>query len=100
MLQKIVLAAVVAALGFAAVSTPAQSAAYVYVQAGPPAAVVETVPASPGTGYVWVGGYYRWDGAHYNWVHGTWVRHGGAWCAGHWRHHPSHGWYWVPGRWC
>jgi hypothetical protein len=72
---------------------------YVYVQVGPPAPIVETVPVSPGPGYVWVGGYYRWNGDRYVWVHGRYVRHAGHWCGGHWRHE-HRGWYWVAGGWC
>lgn len=93
---KNVLIAAILAFGFAATSL----AAVVYVQVGPPTAIVETAPARPGPGYVWVGGYYRWDGARYRWVHGAWVRHAGAWCEGHWRHVHGSGWYWVPGHWC
>lgn len=94
---KNVLIAAVAALGFTLTSAPAL--AYVYVQVGPPAPIVETVPARPGSGYVWVPGYYRWGGGRYVWVHGSYVRHAGAWCGGHW-HHNHHGYYWTEGRWC
>jgi hypothetical protein len=75
------------------------AAARVWVQVAPPAAVVETIPANPGAGYVWVGGYWTWNGAKYVWVPGGYVRHAGAWVAGHWRHVPGSGWYWVPGHW-
>lgn len=98
MMKNILLASIVAAAGLAVVPVSA-NAGYVYVQAGPPTAVVERVPARPGGGYVWVGGYYRWAGGRYVWAPGAWVRHGGAWCGGHWRH-TGRGWYWVPGRWC
>jgi hypothetical protein len=74
--------------------------AQTYVQINPPAAVVETVPAKPGPGYVWVPGYYRWNGVRYVWVPGHWVLHEGAWCAGHWVHVAGRGWHWVAGRWC
>ena len=86
------------ALGFAVIAVPV-SAGYVYVQVGPPAAVVQTVPVSPGAGYVWVGGYYRWNGARYVWVPGRYVAHAGAWVPGHWRHVAGSGWYWIPGHW-
>lgn len=88
------LASMVSATSFSAL------AARVWVVEAPPAVVVDTVPAQPGPGYVWVGGYWQWDGARYVWVPGRWVRHDGAWCAGHWRHVPGSGWYWVPGHWC
>jgi hypothetical protein len=87
------------AVGIILISHSSAGAAYVYVQVGPPAAIVETVPARPGAGYVWVGGYYRWNGAHYVWVPGRYAHHAGRWCPGHWAHDP-HGYYWVEGRWC
>jgi hypothetical protein len=87
------------AVGIMLISHSSAGAAYVYVQVGPPAAIVETVPARPGAGYVWVGGYYRWNGAHYVWVPGRYAHHAGRWCPGHWAHDP-HGYYWVEGRWC
>lgn len=96
---KSLLTATLLALIISATSFPAL-AARVWVVAAPPAAVVDTVPAQPGPGYVWVGGYWQWDGTHYVWLPGRWVRHDGAWCAGHWRHVPGSGWYWVPGHWC
>ncbi|MBV9718507.1 MAG: YXWGXW repeat-containing protein [Candidatus Eremiobacteraeota bacterium] len=99
MMKSVLVAVILATAGSFAMSVPA-TAGYVYVQTGPPAAVVERVPGRPGRGYVWVGGYYRWYGGRYTWVSGSWVRHGGAWCQGHWVHEPRHGWYWTPGRWC
>jgi hypothetical protein len=96
MIKKL-LAAFILAIAFSVTSPLA--AAVIYVQVGPPAAVVETVPASPGAGYVWVGGYYRWNGAHYVWVPGHYVAHAGAWVPGHWRHVAGSGWYWIPGHW-
>jgi hypothetical protein len=97
MMKRLFMAALVG-LGFAFTAQPAP-AAYVYVQTAPPAAIVETVPARPGPGYVWVGGYYRWYGGRYVWTHGYWAHHAGAWCGGHW-HHGYHGYYWVDGHWC
>jgi hypothetical protein len=49
MIKNVCIAALLA-FGF----TLTSSAAVVYVQAAPPAAVVETVPAAPGPGYVWL----------------------------------------------
>ena len=98
MIRNILLGIILAAVGSLGCLTAAP-ASYVYVQVGPPAPMVETVPARPGPGYVWVGGYWNWNGSRYVWVHGRYVRHGGAWCGGHWRHE-HHGWYWAPGRWC
>ena len=96
--MKSLLTAAALAIAFS-VASPVV-AAVVYVQVGPPTAIVETVPASPGAGYVWVGGYYNWTGSGYVWVHGHYAHHAGAWCAGHWRHVQHSGWYWIPGHWC
>ena len=85
-------------LGLALSALPG-SAQYVYVQVGPPAPVYETVPVSPGPGYVWVGGYYTYSGGRYVWRHGYYAHHAGHWCAGAW-HHNHHGYYWSEGRWC
>jgi hypothetical protein len=48
----------------------------------PPRARVVVVPASPGVGYTWIGGYYYPDGQRYRWHAGYWSRppYGGA----HW----------------
>jgi WXXGXW repeat (2 copies) len=99
MIKKIFLSAILGVLGLA-IARVSATAGYVYVQVGPPAAVVERVPARPGAGYVWVGGYWHWNGGKYVWAPGYWARHAGAWCPGHWRHVAAHGWYWVPGHWC
>lgn len=100
MFKNLFIAAVMG-LGFTLSALPVPAPAdYIYVQVGPPAPVYETVPARPGPGYVWMGGYYHWDGAHYNWVHGHYVRHSGSWCEGRWVHRAGHGWYYTDGRWC
>ena len=39
----------------------------VIVKVRPPAAIVETRPAAPGPGYVWIGGVHRWNGTAYVW---------------------------------
>ena len=98
-MKQILVAAILAVAGYVGALAPASAQGYVYVQVGPPTAVYETVPAAPGPGYVWVGGYYRWNGSRYYWVHGHYVRHAGHWCAGYW-HHGRHGYYWTEGRWC
>ena len=41
----------------------AAPAGEVYVDAAPPAPIVETAGIAPGPGFVWVGGYYHWYGA-------------------------------------
>jgi hypothetical protein len=97
MIRNLFMSAVMA-VGVASLAVPAS--AQVYVQVGPPAPVYEVVPARPGRGYVWVGGYYTWYGGGYHWHHGAYVLHGGAWCKGYWRHTPHRGYIWVNGRWC
>ena len=77
------------------------AAAEVYVKIAPPAPRVEVKVVSPGTGYVWVGGYHRWSGTAYVWVPGRWAlppRPGAVWVPGHWKSTPS-GWLWRPGHW-
>jgi len=44
----------------------------VIVQTEPPAAQVESMPASR-EGYVWAPGYWSWDGSNYVWVGGRYV---------------------------
>jgi hypothetical protein len=98
-MKRIFVAAILAAFGFIGNSVAANAQAYIYVQSAPPAPVYETVPAVPGRGYTWVGGYYRWNGYRYVWVRGHYVRHPGRWCGGRW-HHNARGYYWTNGRWC
>lgn len=90
-----------AATAGAAVPAAAQVYGGVYVQTAPPTPQYETVPASPGSNYYWVGGYWQWNGYRYVWVRGHYavVPYSGAvWRPGHWRQGPN-GWYWVPGHW-
>jgi len=44
----------------------------VFVQSPIPAPVVETVPACPTPGYVWVGGSWGWCDNHWVWTYGHW----------------------------
>ncbi len=55
-------------------ATPAQCQVGVQVTIAPPAARVETIPASPARGAIWTPGYYQWDPAaqNYIWVAGSW----------------------------
>jgi hypothetical protein len=90
------------ALGFAVAATALPAVAQVYVTVAPPAPIVETRPAMPHAGWVWVGGYYRWNGYRYVWVGGHWVRppHGGAvWIPGHWVQNAHGRWFWRAGHW-
>ncbi len=84
-LQRILLVAVVlgvsAAIAQAQVELPGLS---VHITAGrPPAPRYEVRGASPGPGYVWVGGYWASDGGHWSWVRG------------HWDQPPESNAYWV-----
>lgn len=73
----------------------------VYVNTGPPAALVEVPGVGPGPEYVWISGFHRWDGGHHVWVAGRWEKRphvNAVWNPGVWRHHRN-GWYWTDGRW-
>jgi hypothetical protein len=75
------LAAVVACTGAPACAAglprpptaPQPESAFTDVPYPPPAARVETVPAQPAGGGVWVDGQWSWDGSHWDWVPGGWV---------------------------
>jgi YXWGXW repeat-containing protein len=80
--------------------SPASASERVYVRVGPPARVVETVPARR-RGFVWQGGYQRWNGHRYVWVPGRYARPPYAragWVSSRWAHSPR-GYYFVPGHW-
>jgi hypothetical protein len=82
-------------------AVPASASTRVYVRVGPPAAVVEVRPVTPGPRYVWIDGYHRWDGRAYVWVPGRWAlppRARAAWVPGHWAH-SNRGYYFVEGHW-
>jgi hypothetical protein len=73
----------------------------VYVIRRPPPERVEVIGVAPGSGFVYVRGYWRYDRDDYVWVPGRWVaveRRYHEWVPGHWAH-DRHGWYWVEGRW-
>jgi hypothetical protein len=73
----------------------------VYVGTAPPPPVFETVPGSPGAGYVWTPGYYSWDGGSYAWVGGRWAmppHHHHHYEGGRWMH-DNRGYYYRDGRW-
>jgi WXXGXW repeat (2 copies) len=69
----------------------------------PPPAQTEVVPVAPGTGYVWVPGYWAWRGPRrgYVWVPGTYAvpaQPSYHWVPGHWAPRPG-GWVWIEGHW-
>src|SRR5438477_99016 len=67
-MNKLTFSSLVFALGLGAL--PAWSAIeYIEVQAAPPAARVEVVPA-PREGSVWIPGYWDYRGSDYTWVEG------------------------------
>ena len=78
-----------------------QSAAGIYVESGPPVDRIEVIPASPGFGYVWVGGRWGYVNNDYNWFPGRWVvpaRGYTTWVPGRWDR-DGRGWYYRDGRW-
>ena len=73
----------------------------VYSERRPPPDRVEVIVASPGSGFVWVRGYWRWERADYVWTPGHWqpiARGYHKWVPGHWRQ-SRHRWYWIEGHW-
>ncbi len=50
----------------------------IYVDSQPPALLVESIPATPYHGYVWLAGNWHWSGYEWTWVAGHWEapRHG------------------------
>jgi len=96
-----VLSAVFFGLTLLAGSADAAPRARVYVRIGPPAPIVETRIARPGSHYVWVDGYQRWNGRAYVWTPGRWAvppRGRAHWVPARWVH-DRHGWYIVEGHW-
>jgi len=92
--------ATLSALALAA-ALPAAAGTRVYVQIGPPVAIVETHVVAPSPAHVWISGYHTWNGAAYVWVPGRWAvppAHYHAWVTGHWAHN-HHGYYWSEGHW-
>ncbi|HWA85652.1 MAG TPA: YXWGXW repeat-containing protein [Opitutus sp.] len=71
----------------------------VIVHRAPPRHAVEIVAASPGPGYVWVGGHYTWTGAEWAWVPGQWVmppQAGTVWIEPRWDAASQN---WIAGHW-
>src|SRR5688500_17164588 len=59
-------------------TTPAyystSGSADIYVESAPPPTRVEYRSAQPGSGYIWVEGYWDWRGGRWDWVSGRWER--------------------------
>lgn len=73
----------------------------VYIVRRPPPDRVEVIGVGPGSGFVYVRGYWRYEHDDFVWVPGRWVqldRRYRGWVPGHWAH-DRHGWYWVEGHW-
>jgi hypothetical protein len=74
---------------------------YVVVQEAPPPVIIETRPAPPDAGYIWIDGYWSWTGHRYAWEHGRWARapHGHAvWVAPRCERY-EHNYHYRPGHW-
>jgi hypothetical protein len=69
MLTKKLLAAAVAAIGFAAVPALSHDVIFTEIDSPPPAMQVEVVPAAR-TGYVYIPGYWDYRNNTYTWVSG------------------------------
>ena len=100
-MHRIVLVAVCAALFSGCVVVPARGH-YVgeVVMVAPPPARVEVYGASPGPGYVWIGGYWNWVGGRHVWVGGHWEapHRGYRYVPHHWVHERD-GWHLIEGHW-
>jgi hypothetical protein len=83
-------------------SSSAQIAVGISVSFGPPALPLYSQPFCPGSGYIWMPGYWAWDPDFgYFWVPGTWVMApfaGALWTPGYWAF--ADGFYvWNEGYW-
>ena len=101
---RLVLAAVVAAVGVSALALPAAASAApsVTIQIGsppPPPPRYEIAPAAR-AGYVWSPGHWEWRHRAYVWVPGTWLaaRPGYAYAPPQWRDDGGH-WRFQRGHW-
>jgi hypothetical protein len=71
----------------------------IIVQSQPPAERIETIPMSPGPGYIWVRGHWAWRHEHWEWFDGHWDRvsqPGSVWISGQWVAR-GRGWVWIEG---
>jgi hypothetical protein len=86
----------------AAAAAPAPAPAEeMYVESEPPPPPNEVVVASPGPGFVWVGGYWGWNAGRRAWVGGRWERpphEHATWVQPRWDHR-GRGYVFVKGYW-
>ena len=67
----------------------------------PPPPETETIIASPGPDYIWIGGYWGWGGGHWQWQGGHWARpphRGAVWAAPRYYYHGGRH-VWIRGGW-
>jgi WXXGXW repeat (2 copies) len=72
----------------------------VVVQGQPPPERFETVPFTPGPGYIWIRGHWAWHHERWEWRNGRWeypAQPGTEWIPGHWDQR-GNGWVWIEGR--
>jgi len=78
------------------------SPTYVIVQEQPPADLVDERPATPGSNYIWLPGYWKFKDGRWHWKKGYWEvkpNPGATWVPGHWIKKHHHGWVWIEGHW-
>lgn len=70
------------------------------VESEPPVDLVEQIPVSPGSQYVWQKGHWQWNGS-WEWAGGSWIispNPGSTYVPGYWKKHHHH-WEWVTPHW-
>jgi hypothetical protein len=70
-------------------------------EAPPPPPAPEVIIERPGSGYVWIAGYWGWENGRRQWFRGHWERPPrgySTWVAPRWEHRP-HGYVYVRGYW-
>lgn len=83
------------------IQSRAQVVAGVSVRIGPPALPVYEQPVCPGSGFLWVPGYWAYGPDGYFWVPGTWVEPpevGLLWTPGYWAWE-NDAYFWHDGYW-
>ena len=83
-------------------NTPASPPPVEDTSSEPPAPETDPALATPGPGYVWVGGEWQWSGVNWVWTGGSWVYPpwpNAVWVHGYWYRGPFGGWRHVSGHW-